>query len=193
MKKLKIILNSKIFYVILIIITIVNFLINIFLLEKESKYNINEKSFTCIIDNYKVDGDKLKLDLDCREPLIGYYYFETEEEKIEFDKTYNIGDILEIKATLSKLEDNSNFNMFNYQRYGLVRDIYYNLNISSYKRINKSTNFIYTLKNYLNEKINKLDNYDYINALVLGNKDYIDSNVEGAYQNIGVMNLFSVS
>ena len=97
MRKLKIILNSNIFIIILLFIS----LLNIFLLNKSIKININQKEFICTILNVS----KKRYNLDCSIEA---------EAKID-DETLKIGDVLKINGSLESFYDNTNFNLFNYK------------------------------------------------------------------------------
>ena len=82
MKKLKIILNSNIFIILLLFIS----LPNIFLLNKHPKVNANQKEFVCEIINIS----KKRYTLDCSIKV---------ETKID-DETLKIGDVLKINGSL---------------------------------------------------------------------------------------------
>ena len=86
MKKLKVILHSKYFYLFLIIITFIYSFIYLSI-PKSSKLNINN-DFIGIITNYKISGDLLTLELKSVEKIIGYYYFDTKEERNSFKDIY---------------------------------------------------------------------------------------------------------
>lgn len=193
MKKLRIILNCKLFYFLLIFIVILNLYISIFIYKKESIYDVNDNSFECIIDYYFIEADKLKLNLICKEKLVGYYYFDSIGERESFIKNYNIGDLIKVSGNLEKFKTASSPNLFDYNDFQYINDVFYKINVESFYKTGKSNKMMYMIENFILDKIKPLKSFSYINALVLGNKDYIDSEVIDSYENNGIMHLFAIS
>ena len=193
MKKLKTILKSNYTYVGLIFFVIIFICISLFILPKKSKYHLNNDTFLCTIDSYYIEGDLAKINLNCKEKISGYYYFKSIEEKEKFQKNISLGDIIKINGTLQEFEKNSNSNLFNYQFYQYTNGYFFRLTINTYIKIGKSNNVIYSIKNFLINRISNLKSYSYINALILGNKNYIDSKTLNSYQILGIMHLFAIS
>lgn len=193
MKKLRIILNCNVTYILLFFLLLIISLYNFLFIEKKSKYTKEERSFYCIIDKYYINGNQLKLNLSCNETLIGYYYFKSESEHLNFNKKYKIGDIIYLQGTLEEIKENKNFNIFNYKKYSNNKNIFYNLQIDNMSYIKTSSNLIYQIKNIILKRINHLKSFPYINALVLGNKDNMDKELMETYKNIGIMHLFAIS
>ena len=98
MKKLKNILHSKKFIIILLIVTIIYSII-IFFIPKKSIYTGKEKEFICTVKNIYKD-EYYKLDLSCKEKLIGYYYNSTD---------IKIGDVIKINGSLEDIDSYNNF------------------------------------------------------------------------------------
>ena len=193
MKKLKIILQYNwIFYLIFFIVSI--YVAIYVLVPKESKYDIDNNNFICIITDIYIDGNYLKLNLKGREKLIATYYFKNEEEKTQFINEYQLGDIINIKGSLTTPSNNTNFNLFNYKKYLYYEKIYYILDIENYNKVASNTNFIYILKNKLIHRIEKQDNCkSYLYALILGEDRYLDDKIVNNYQAIGISHLFAIS
>ena len=127
LKKLKIILQSNwIFYLIFFLVCI--YVIIYVLIPRTSKYSIDTNNFDCIITDIYIDGNYLNLSLKGKEKLIANYYFKTEKEKLQFIKNYKLGDVIKINGTLTIPYGNTNFNLFNYQRYLYHEKIHYVLN-----------------------------------------------------------------
>ena len=193
MRKLKIILKYNYVYAILIVFTMIYVAISLFLIPNRSKYDIDNNNFLCVIDSYYIEGDVAKINLDCNEKISGYYYFNSVEEKKQFQKNIKLGDIIQIKGDLQQFEENSNTNLFDYKFYQYTNGYFYKLTISSYNKLGTSSNIIFKVKNFLINRTNNLKSYPYINALILGNKNYIDNRVLNSYQILGIMHLFAIS
>ncbi len=173
MKKLRILLKSRYFIYILIILSLLRICS---IINKKSKIDINNTNFTCVVTN--INGNKYLL--NCGELL---------EISIE-DNSIKIGDILRINGELSFYNNNTNFNLFDYKDYQENRNIFYYLNINSYQRINASNNIILKIKRFIYDRIYNLKSFDYLNAFILGNKSGIDTTL---LKKIGILHLFAVS
>lgn len=193
MKKLKIILHSNTFYFLLLLFLLFHLFYNFNFTNRKSRFNLNDKNFICTIEKYYLEGDMVKIDLDCSETLKGYYYFASEEEKNDFSNNYKIGDIVRVQGELKEIEESRNFNIFNYKKYSYIRNIFYQLNIEKIDFIKKDDSYIYKLENFILDRITNLKSFPYVNALILGNKDYIDKTLLNTYKDIGIMHLFSIS
>ena len=192
--KLKIILlSNKTFKVFFLIALIYALLITKFINFK-SKYNSNDNVFNVQIIDIYVDGDYLRLTLNGKEKLQGTYYFESLEEKDSFLQQYRCGDYIKIKGSLQKPSNNTNFNLFNYRQYLEYNHIYYLLKIDNYKLIKHNINPFYYLKNKVIDYIEKSQySNSYLKTFILGNNDYLDSNIQNVYQKIGINHLFAIS
>ena len=192
MKKLKIVLQSNIFYIIFLIIIVLYILGNILLKENKSIFNINDSYFEGIINDYEFDGNKLSLELKGKETLISNYYTNTYEELLDLKKQIKYGIKIKVKGQLKVSNNNTIPYAFNYKKYLLNNDIYYTLNIDNIEFLEKE-NFLYKIKNYVNDKIEKIDKTGYMKAFILGNKNDISNEVYTNYQKIGITHLFALS
>ena len=192
MKKLKIVLQSNIFYIIFLIIIVLYILGNILLKENKSIFNINDSYFEGIINDYEFDGNKLTLELKGKETLIINYYINTYEELLDLKKQIKYGIKIKVKGQLKVSNNNTIPYAFNYKKYLLNNDIYYTLNIDNIEFLEKE-NFLYKIKNYVNDKIEKIDKTGYMKAFILGNKNDISNEVYTNYQKIGITHLFALS
>ena len=181
MKKLRIILRSNIFILVLIIITLISILLSS-IKERKSKYFGNEKKFICIIENIK---NNRKIDLDCGEKIDGI--------GINDINNTHIGDIIEIKGYLKEYDNNTNFNQFNYKDYKKLNNIYFKLYIDSYKVIGESKSIILNIKRKIDDRIKYLKSYNYLKVFLLGDKSEIDNDQVSTYKNLGIIHLFSIS
>ena len=185
----KLLLCDSLYYVILILSTIFSFLYIKFY-NYESIYNIDQTAFNLKINSYKIDGDKLSLELKGKENLIGTYYFKTEEELNNFINNYNIGDIINLNGNLNIPNNNTIFNTFNYKNYLKYKKTYYTLSIDSFNKIKTNKNILYKLKDFFYKRIYKINNNEFIYALVLGDSSHINGDT---FRNNGVSHLFALS
>ena len=102
----KILLYDNLYTILFIIFTIVS-LLNTKLVNHKSKYQIDNTIFNLKLTNYSSDGDKLQLELQGKEKIVGIYYFKTEQEKKKFLDTYNVGDKLLVKGKLEEPKNNT--------------------------------------------------------------------------------------
>ena len=185
----KILLCDSLYYAILILSTIFSFLY-IKYYGYESIYNIDQTTFNLRIHSYKIDGDKLSLELKDKENLVGTYYFKTEEELNYFVNNYSIGDTINLSGTLNIPSNNTMPNTFNYKNYLKYKKIYYTLSIESFSEEEVNKNILYKLKNFFYKRIYKINNNEFIYALILGDSSHINGE---SFRNNGVSHLFALS
>ena len=179
----------KITYIIILLIILIELPIFI---NKTSVYDLSDTKFKCTLDSYFINENKIDLDLTCDEKIIGYFYYNSEDEVEDFVNTYNLKDKVKITGTLKEIDEPTNINGFNYKNYYKTRGIFYRLKISKINKIG-DYNFIYLIYNYFYKKINSLKSKDYIYSLVFGNRKYLEDGTLDLYKKIGIMHMFSVS
>ena len=185
----KILLCDFLYYFLLLLVSI--YLIIFFYNYKlDHIYNENDNYFELNIKKYKIDADKLTIEFN---NLIGTYYFKTYEEKQTFINNYSINDLLSIKGTLIKPNNNTIPNTFNYKKYLSHKNIEYILQIKEYTLKKKNRNLFYKIKNYLYKRINNISNKEYLYAFILGEASYINDSVYNNYKINGITHLFALS
>ena len=90
-------------------------------------------------------------------------------------------------------KNNTNFYLFNYKKYLLSEKINYTFTASNIEVINNHQPVLYKIKNILNEHIKNYKSKAYLNALVLGNDNDINENIEASYQTNGISHLLAIS
>ena len=164
LRKLKSILACRYLFKILLILCLIYIFLFIKFDKRESIYDINNTDFLGIVSEYKYKDGKYTIYLECDEIIIVNYNIDT-----ELDIKY--GDTIKVIGKLSKPNNNTVPNLFNYKKYLERRGIYYILNATNIKKIKNNENLIYDIKNKLIEKINKCKkSSSYILAFVLGIK-----------------------
>lgn len=189
MSKLKIILQSRLFYVIGLILLIIYVFISTKLIHYNSVYSGNELTISGIVNNVKVKKNNIQFEINGKEKIIANYYIKEDIPNID----NIIGSKITLNGELKKPINNTIPNNFNYKKYLYNNKIYYTFNIDSFS-YEKSNNIFYIIKNKIYESIrddNKVN--EYLNLLVLGNKSLIDNETYNSYLNNGVVHLFAIS
>ncbi len=181
-QKLKIILKSNTFLILLFLIVILNIAYKT--CNIQSKYSKHEKNIIGIVTNINIKEDKTIINIKAKENIIVYYYNKT---------NLGLGDKVKVVGTLKNIENNTNFNLFNYKKYMLSKNTYFIMNASSIKLISKNNNIFYSIKNNLSKQINKKKGFRYLNTFIMGDSKEIDENVLESYRTNGISHLFSVS
>ena len=187
--KLKIILQSRFFYICFLLFVILYLLLCIKLDSNISVYNVNENNFVLNVYDYKINEDYIKLTLCNKECLIGNYYFENINEV----RNIKYGSKVIVKGILEEPSNNTIPNAFNYKKYLKNNGIYYLLNIDDIIIDNSEIGFFDNVRNMIVSRIRSFDSNGYIMAFIMGNKDFIDEGEYEKYQTIGVTHLFALS
>lgn len=191
--KLRTILLSKVPYYCILIITLIITLIRL-IIPINSIYQGTETNLTGNIINKKIDGNQLSLTIKAKEKIIGYYYFETEEEKLNFENNYKLGDTITVIGKLNRIQKSTVPNIFSYYDYQVRNNIFYQIKVSSYEKVKDNKNILYFLRNKVYERVDKIPKTgNYVLTFLLGDKSGIDKNVITSYQENGISHLFAIS
>ena len=191
--KLKIILQSNRFYLLLFLLLASVIILNELFSNQRSIYDINDNEFELLIKDFNFDNNKLSFEFSGKEDLIGNYYFDNIEEVSEYEKIIKYGVKVRVKGKLKELTNNTIPNTFNYKKYLSNKGIYYSISIDSIEILDNEVSLLYSIKNYINNRINKIDETGYLKAFILGDKNGIDKNVYDRYQVVGITHLFALS
>lgn len=192
MIKLRTILLQSNIYRVTIVGVIIYALIVTLLPKYESVYKESEEDFLCSIDNYKIEEDKMKLELVCKEKLVGSYYFKNDEYKF-FKEKVNIGSSVIVKGKLVSPKNNTVPYLFNYKKYLYNKRVYYTLKIDSIKILNENSNPFIKLKNRVIKHVNSYKDSTYLYAFILGKTELISDEVLTSYRENGISHLFALS
>ena len=186
-----ILLQSNIYRVTIVGVIIYAFIVTL-LPKYESVYKESEEDFMCSIDNYKIEEDKMKLELVCKEKLVGSYYFKNNEYKF-FKEKVNIGSSVSVKGKLVSPKNNTVPYLFNYKKYLYNKRVYYILKIDSIKILNENSNPFIKLKNKVIKHVNSYKDSTYLYAFILGKTELISDEVLTSYRENGISHLFALS
>ncbi|MFI3260521.1 MAG: DNA internalization-related competence protein ComEC/Rec2 [bacterium] len=184
--RLKNLLQSNIFYVVLFFL--IFFYVYYFINYKEnySLYSIEDTLISGTVIDYKVDSSKVTLTVMGLEKIIVNYYLKPEEI---FDTTNLYGANVSVTCSLREATNNTIPNTFNYKEYLYQNSVFYlcsasNIEIDSYN---------FDLKNVFVNRISKLETSDYVIMFTLGNKSNLSSDIYSIYQSNGIAHLLAIS
>ena len=174
-------MNSNIFLVFIIVITIFNV--------------IHKIKYSDISISYSKELKGTILDINKKENITEYVIKNNYKYIVYYsgNKNFNLGDKIQIIGNIEKFNNNTIFNLFNYKNYYLSKSIKYKSKADNIVLINKNRNLFYKLKTFLLKRINKSKKSEYLKTFILGDSRYIKSNIIESYRTNGISHLFSVS
>lgn len=187
MKRLRIILQYKYLFKILVIIFVTG---DIFFLNThtyKSKYKSEDNTFIGVVTKYELKDTKIVLEIKSKEKLIVHYKYGNKKLN-----NLSLGDKILVKGTLQEPSQQNIPNTFNYKKYLYNKKIYYIVEANSIDKLSNNRNYLYTIKNSLYKKINNLKSENYIKILLLGDNN-ISTEVNDSYRTNGISHLFSIS
>ena len=168
-----------IFFFIVIILTSIRLLI-----PKTSNYNINTNQVIGIVTNIKEKDKKVTITIKTKEKLLMTYY------KNKLNINLNLGDKIKVTGELKEPKNQKTKNLFNYKKYLYRQNIFYTITPIKIEILSKNKNIYYYLKQKI---INRFNENAYLNTFIIGDKNYIDSNIKKSYQENGISHLFAIS
>lgn len=188
LKKLNQILQSNITLIILFIMLSVYIILNFNI--KNSNLNIDK--FNGVLVAYKIDGDKLSMQLKNKQKIIVNYYIKTESEKKYLENNLELGYTIKTTGSVSEPVNNTIPNNFNYKKYLQSKNINLIMNTKTIKIIKKN-NIFYKLKNFIIKMIDNRKDSKYFYTFILGDKSFLERDVYNLYKTNGITHLFAIS
>ncbi len=184
MLKLKTILQSNIFLLILCFIILLSFIRN----SKDLKtyYKLNDNIVSGQIISLIKEEDKTTFVIKGKEKIKCNYYSSDKDD-------LKLGMFIKVKGELSLPLNNTTPNNFNYKKYLKNQGITYTMTVEDIEVSSHKTNILYFVKNKIKERIDQYKYANYLYTFILGDKNYIDETVYQSYQNNGVVHLFCIS
>jgi competence protein ComEC len=161
-------------------------------LHRKINVDISKTSFEGTILYYKINGNKLTMQVKNKDKILANYYIATEEEKNYLENNLQVGYYIKLTGSFEEPAGNTIPNTFNYKKYLKSKKIYLIMNTKKYTII-KKCNIFYKLKNFIIKIIAKRKNKEYYYAFILGNKEYLDSDTYNTYKINGITHLFAIS
>ena len=149
----------------------------------KSKYDLNTKKIYGYVNNIKIT-DKMQIELIGKEKVLVNYN--------NTDLDLKLGDYILLEGVFNIPSNNTNFNLFNYNKYLKSKKIYYIFKANKITKIKNNNKLKYKIKNKIIKRIDKINN-NYLYTFILGDNNYIDSDIKTSYRNNGISHLFSVS
>lgn len=192
MLKLRTILLYNSWYIVLAILSVIYSLIVTNCINHVSHYHLADRTVEGYIQNQIVDGDKLSIELMGKEKILVTYYFKSKKEKMNYSNV--LGDYIKVEGELIEPKDSTVHNLFSYKKYLQRKHIYYIINATNIEKTRNNYRLRYKIKQWIEVKINNITNSNgYIRALILGDMDYVDDDINKSYQINGVSHLFAIS
>lgn len=192
MKRLRTILQCNYFYYALFFLIII---FTIFRINMFHSIQLNDSdNYLVFVDDFKIDGEYLKIEGKISNvKVIATYYISSFEEQQYLIKNIKYGSLLEIKGNVVDQSNSTIPNGFNYKDYLEKSGINNSILIENIKVISQSNNIFYVVKNKAYERISLFKNPNYMYAFILGNTNYISSDINDMYVENGITHLFSLS
>ena len=191
MKRLRKILQSKIPYIILLVVSLIGYFIQSNIVHASIYKSIDKEKF--IISNKTIKDYGIKYELKGKEKVLGFIYCDEEEIEL-YDDKYGLGDKVEVTGEIKEIDNNTVPNTFNYKKYLNSNKIYTVIDIKSITKVENNKNFFYKVKNVLLKRGDKLKKSSpYIDSLIFGNNSYIDEDTLLSYRENGISHLFAIS
>lgn len=181
LKQLKTILQSKLFYLLILLLSI---LYTVYYINNDTITVKNDKTITGKITNIKEYENKVTCEINGKDKVIVNYYGN--------DFNYNLGDTIKLSGEYKLVDNNTVFNLFNYKKYLLSKGIKYSFTANEIKKISSNTNILYFLKNKIKNYLNTFKSRNYLNAFLLGENN-IDDLYKKSFQRNGISHLFAIS
>ncbi len=181
LKQLKTILQSKLFYLLILLLSI---LYTVYYINNDTITVKNDKTITGKITNIKEYENKVTCEVNGKDKVIVNYYGN--------DFNYNLGDTIKLSGEYKLVDNNTVFNLFNYKKYLLSKGIKYSFTANEIKKISSNTNILYFLKNKIKNYLNTFKSRNYLNAFLLSENN-IDDLYKKSFQSNGISHLFAIS
>lgn len=176
---------KKLIKILLLVICLLSFIKMIFCcFNYKNEYKEYEKSITGIIVLITKKSDKVIIHIKNKKKY---------QITIYDDINYELGDKILVTGTFCSANNNTVFNLFNYRKYLLSKNIYMIIKPSKIKLISKNNNIFYKIKNKIIKHIDTYQSKAYLKTFLLGDSSEIEDNVKKNYQSLGISHLMAIS
>ena len=189
-----------------IIICIIVFLAFFIRGAYEQKTNIthisDQKNIDIILtidDRIQVNGNYLKGIAKLNKEKVLFTYILKDEKEKTFFKEHFQGGMLKVNADIEDIGEKKNFYSFDYKKYNENKGIFKNVKVNDIKNFEENKGIISKIKTWrisLGNKIHKEISFDksgYIEALIFGDKAYLEKDEIINYKNLGTSHLLAIS
>lgn len=162
----------------------------------------DEKNIDIVLtidDRIQVNGNYLKgIAKLNKEKVLFTYILKGEKEKTFFKEHFQ-GGMLKVNADIEDIGEKKNFYSFDYKKYNENKGIFKNVKVNDIKNFEENKGIISKIKIWrisLGNKIHKEISFDksgYIEALIFGDKAYLEKDEIINYKNLGTSHLLAIS
>lgn len=174
--------NIKLIFIIICFISILR--ISIVFINERNVYKEENKEIIGIVTNIEIEADKSVVDIKNK-----IKYRITIYNKVNF----SLGDKILVKGTFKSPSDNTVFNLFNYRKYLLSKNIKMIATNPTIILISKNKNPLYMVKNNIIKHADKYKTKAYIKAFIIGDSSNLEENILKSYRNMGISHLLAIS
>ena len=162
----------------------------------------DEKNIDIILtidDRIQVNGNYLKGIAKLNKEKVLFTYILKDEKEKTFFKEYFQGGMLKVNADIEDIGEKKNFYSFDYKKYNENKGIFKNVKVNDIKNFEENKGIISKIKIWrisLGNKIHKEISFDksgYIEALIFGDKAYLEKDEINNYKNLGTSHLLAIS
>lgn len=162
----------------------------------------DEKNIDIILtidDRIQVNGNYLKGIAKLNKEKVLFTYILKDEKEKTFFKEHFQGGMLKVKADIEDIGEKKNFYSFDYKKYNENKGIFKNVKVNDIKNFEENKGIISKIKIWrisLGNRIHKEISFDksgYIEALIFGDKAYLEKDEIINYKNLGTSHLLAIS
>ena len=162
----------------------------------------DEKNIDIILtidDRIQVNGNYLKGIAKLNKEKVLFTYILKDEKEKTFFKEHFQGGMLKVNADIEDIGEKKNFYSFDYKKYNENKGIFKNVKVNDIKNFEENKGIISKIKIWrisLGNKIHKEISFDksgYIEALIFGDKVYLEKDEIINYKNLGTSHLLAIS
>ena len=162
----------------------------------------DEKNIDIILtidDRIQVNGNYLKGIAKLNKEKVLFTYILKDEKEKTFFKEHFQGGMLKVDADIEDIGEKKNFYSFDYKKYNENKGIFKNVKVNDIKNFEENKGIISKIKIWrisLGNKIHKEISFDksgYIEALIFGDKAYLEKDEIINYKNLGTSHLLAIS
>ena len=171
--------------------------------QKTNTTNISdEKNIDIILtidDRIQVNGNYLKGIAKLNKEKVLFTYILKDEKEKTFFKEHFQGGMLKVNADIEDIGEKKNFYSFDYKKYNENKGVFKNVKVNNIKNFEENKGIISKIKIWrisLGNKIHKEISFDksgYIEALIFGDKAYLEKDEIINYKNLGTSHLLAIS
>lgn len=185
-------LDSRWFYVILIVLTSIVVLVGVNS-KRSSNYTLEDEVFEGVLVNLVVSKTKVAFEIDGEEKLICNQYVDESTDVENIRKNFRLGTRVEIKGELKEPLNNTVPNTFNYKKYLRNHGMFYTCTAKEVRVLNDDVSILYRIKNAIIDRIMTFKIKDYMYTMIIGDKSLLDKETFEKYRKNGVTHLFAIS